>query len=85
MTAGTSVVIIDMPNKVGWNDDQLYLEAHQPLSERSDVSYASLNGIVNTIQSKLPKDHVTLIDWQLVAYLTEDPDGIPHEIGVRLN
>ncbi|EKD72342.1 MAG: ErfK/YbiS/YcfS/YnhG family protein [uncultured bacterium] len=85
VTPGTPVVIIDMPNKVAWNNNWLYLEAHEPLTEHSEADYASLNGIVSNIQGKLPRNHLTLIDWQLVAYLAEDPDGMPHQIGVRLN
>lgn len=81
---GTPVVIIDMPNKIAWNGDRLYLETHDPLVERKEADYATLNGIVSMIQSKLPRHPVILVDWQLVAYLAEDPDGIPHQIGVAL-
>ncbi len=44
VTPGTPVAIIDMPNKVAWQDNKLILEAHPPLEERS--SYANLDGIV---------------------------------------
>ena len=84
VTAGTPVEIIDMPYKVAWNSDQLYLEAHPPLEERSDVETASLGGIVKSIENQMSEDQVTLVNWQLVAYLAEQPDGIPHDIGVKL-
>lgn len=81
---GTPVAIIDMPNKIGWEDNTLFLESHEPLEERQNQQAASLNGVVKSIENSLPKDRVTLINWQLVAYLTEQPDGIPHEIGIKL-
>jgi len=82
--AGIPVVIIDMPNKVAWNGTDLYLEAHPPLEERNTDPSAALNALVDTIESRLPKDQFTLVNWQLVAYLAEQPDGVPHEIGVIL-
>ncbi|MEO8401995.1 MAG: L,D-transpeptidase family protein [Gammaproteobacteria bacterium] len=85
VTPGTQVAIVDMPNKIAWSGDELFLEAHQPLSERSMADYATISGIVKTIESEMPKNQVTLVNWQLVAYLAEDPDGIPHDIGVRVN
>ncbi len=84
VTPGTPVEIIDMPYKVAWNENQLYLEAHRPLEERSDVEAATLAGVVRSIEASLPRDQVVLVNWQLVAYLAEQPDGIPHAIGVRL-
>jgi len=80
MKPGIPVMIVDMPNKVAWEDTTLYLEAHPPLEERSHLS--TLQNLVNTVQSKLPRNHVTLVNWQMVSYLSEEPDGVPHEIGV---
>ncbi len=82
--AGIPVTIIDMPDKVAWNDNALYLEAHEPLSERSDAPYATPAGVMKLVADRLPRGQVTLVDWQMVAYLAESPDGIPHQIGVRL-
>jgi hypothetical protein len=76
-------MIVDMPNKVAWNGNRLYLEAHPPLEEHS--SSAELSGIVSSIEARVPRNHTTLINWQLVAYISEEPDGIPHDIGVMVN
>ena len=84
VTAGTPVIIVDMPNKVAWQDSKLFLDHTRPLEERSAATYALLNGIVETIENALPQHGVTLVNWQLAAYLYEQPDGVPHEIGVRL-
>ncbi len=80
---GTPVLIIDMPNKVAWNGSRLYLESHPALEERAES--AQLSGIVNSIKARLPRNHVTLVNWQLVAYIAEEPDGVPHEIGVMVS
>jgi hypothetical protein len=82
--AGTLVEIIDMPNKTAWSGNSLYLESHPPLEERSHQPYASMNGIVRLIENQMPKNTVTLVNWQLVASIAAEPDGIPHVIGVRL-
>jgi len=82
---GTPVEIIDMPYKVGWDNNDLYLEAHNPLEERSNMESANMSGIVKSIEKNLSSSkHITLVNWQLVAYLAEQPDGIPHRIGIKL-
>jgi L,D-transpeptidase ErfK/SrfK len=85
VSAGTAVAIINMPNKVGWSGDQLYLEAHPALEEHNTAYQSSLDGVVNSIQNTLSSKGVTLVNWQLAAYILEQPDGIPHEIGMRVN
>jgi L,D-transpeptidase ErfK/SrfK len=82
VTAGTPVTILNMPNKIAWNGDQLYLEAHPPLEEHTET--ADIHQLINTLTESLPHHGITLINWQLVAYLTEQPDGIPHEIGIKI-
>ncbi len=74
-----------MPYKVAWNDNKLYLEAHMPLEERSNEETSNMAGIIKSIEKNTPRHQVTLINWQLVAYLAEQPDGIPHDIGVRID
>jgi len=80
---GTPVAIVDMPAKIGWAGNQLLMEAHPPLEERS--LQINVDSVIDQIENTLPKQGVTLINWQLVAYLAEQPDGVPHEIGVRVN
>lgn len=84
VVAGTSVSIIDMPVKVGWEGNRLYLQAYPPLQENSSLPHATLNGVVQLVESNLPTDKSSVfVNWQMVAYLTEQADGIPHEIGFR--
>lgn len=81
---GIHVTIVDMPNKVGWEGSKLYLETHQPLEEHEEEPYVRLGGIVASIQKILPQGHVTMVDWQLVSYLSTSRDGMPHEVGFRV-
>lgn len=82
VTPGTPVEIVDMPNKFAWQGNNLYMESHPPLEERSTVGYATLPGMVQTIQQNMPKNKLVIVNWQVVAYLADHPDGIPHEIGM---
>lgn len=80
---GIPVMIVNSPVKVGWQDNHLYVEAHHPLEEHSGAFDSSLPGIVHTI-SDYSKSDTTLIDWQLVSYIAEKRDGVPHDIGIKL-
>lgn len=74
------VTIINDSVKVGWKGRRLYMEAHDPLEESTHIPDASLPGVVHLI-SQTTQNEPVLIDWQLVSYLSERRDGIPHEIG----
>ena len=80
---GIPVAIINSPVKIGWHQNKLYLEVHQPLAEHGEAYEASLPGMVYLIK-KTVGDQSMLIDWQLVAYLAKARDGLPHEIGVMI-
>jgi L,D-transpeptidase ErfK/SrfK len=82
---GTSVAIINMPNKIGWENDTLYLEAHPPLEEHNQGQQTNLNNMLILVENALPSHGMTLVDWQLAAEILAQPDGVPHEIGVRVN
>jgi len=84
VSAGTPVAIVDMPAKVAWDDDHLLLQAYPPLEELRNLPQAKLDSVVQLVQHNLPQDEHVFVNWQLVAYLTEQPDGIPHEIGFRM-
>jgi L,D-transpeptidase ErfK/SrfK len=82
VTPGTPVVILNMPDKVAWSGGQLFLEAHPPLEEHADS--INIHQLIETVADNLPQHGVTLVNWQLVTYLAEQPDGIPHAVGVRV-
>lgn len=82
---GTPVEIVDMPTKVAWQSGHLYVEAHPPLEERNNAPETTFPGMVQSVQDRLPKNRTVLVNWQMLSYLSENPDGIPHEIGVAVN
>jgi L,D-transpeptidase ErfK/SrfK len=83
ITSGIPVVIANSPIKVGWQDDRLYMEAHAPLEEHSEAVDSTLPGTVAMINN-MTKDQDTLVDWQAVAFMEKERDGLPHEIGIRI-
>lgn len=78
---GVQVTLIDMPNKIAWDKSTLYLESYPPLEEKEQPN---IDSVINEVTKQTPRDHVALIDWQIIPYLTEQADGTPHEIGVEL-
>jgi L,D-transpeptidase ErfK/SrfK len=78
------VIIINNPIKIGWDNEHLFLEAHKPLKEHDSAYDASLPGTVNLINQE-SKNNLTLVDWQSIAFILEERDGIPHEIGLRIH
>lgn len=83
--SGIPIVIINEPTKIGWQNNHLYMEAHQPLSEHSDAFDSTLPGIVHLLtQASHQHGQPTLVDWQYVYYIAESRDGVPHDVGFRL-
>lgn len=80
---GISVVIINSPTKVAWQGKHLYMEAHTPLEESQQSVDGSLASTVRQI-GKASMQHPVLIDWQAVAFIEEERDGMPHEIGMKI-
>lgn len=83
VTKGMSVAIINSPVKVGWQNDRLYIEAHDPLQEHGDNANTTLAGMVHMI-NEATENSPTLIDWQLIAFIAKERDGIPHEVGIKI-
>ena len=77
------VAIVNAPNKVGWQNDKLFMESHQPLEEHSNSIEAKLPGVVSLISTAANNEPV-FVDWQAVSYVSQLPDGLPHEIGMKL-
>ncbi len=79
---GTSVRVIEQPNKLGWHEGNLYLEAHDPLDELGrNVEQAEL---VRRIQARIaggPKPELE-IDWQKLESVLTEARGIPTRISL---
>ncbi|MBV9575324.1 MAG: L,D-transpeptidase family protein, partial [Gammaproteobacteria bacterium] len=84
VSSGIPVAIINSPVKIGWQQDHLYIEAYPALEEHSYAPEASLAGVVSLI-SHTSTDQPVLVDWQAIAYISQERDGIPHEVGVKIS
>lgn len=78
----TPVEIVYLPTKLGWENQKLFVEIHPPLEERGKITF---DQVTDNVSKDLPHGNVTLVDWQALSYLADQPDGIPHEIGFKVN
>lgn len=80
---GVPVVIINEPTKVGWQNNRLFVESHKPLEEHNGAYDATLPGMVHIV-SNATDDSEALVDWQMLYYLAQERDGVPHEVAIKL-
>ncbi len=75
---GTPVQIIHQPTKIGRMDNQLFLEAHVPLSKSSYYSDYSSTG---ELLHKLTKGAKYNVQWKDIERIQNKANGLPHPIG----
>lgn len=75
---GTTVRIIHEPFKVGWHQNRLYLEAHQPLSEARFAGSDSLTRLAKLIEQAIPESH--LVNWTSAKMAAKANNGYPVRI-----
>lgn len=80
---GTPVNIINEPYKIGWQDNQLYMEAHLPLQESQAVSNGDMSDVVSAINTKVGKKPAN-IQWDHAFTLAKQTTGVPEVIGGTL-
>lgn len=73
---GTPVRIVHQPYMAAWQDEMLYLEAHQPLDKWEKQSKQLQKDIRKKLQQLASDNHVT-IDWNRVERILQRADGIP--------
>lgn len=73
---GTKVRIVSQPYLAGWKDGELFLEAHQPLSEEAKRWKGSLKPMEKVLAARTADDS-TLVDWQKAEEVARDARGIP--------
>ncbi len=79
---GTPVKIIYYPNKVGWQGNQLLLEAHTPghYTQQSKAEYINVD---SAIEAAIAEKHEPVaVQWNEVKKVIHKHDGIPSVIGV---
>ncbi len=81
---GIPIQILNSPIKIGWQKNNLYMEAHEPLAENQSDFNATLPGAVHEIVQATNGKPV-LVDWQGVSFIAKAKDGRPHEVGTVLN
>ena len=74
--SGTVVHIIDEPYKIGWQNDQLYLEAHVPLEEKKKFVKRDFSDFLR--QLKRGKQPVNL---KIARAVLRKASGIPRAVG----
>jgi L,D-transpeptidase ErfK/SrfK len=73
---GTPVRIINEPYLAGWRNGQLYLEAHQPLSEDTKRWNGSLKPMEQAVAAKVA-DSPHKVNWEKAGMTAREARGIP--------
>lgn len=81
---GTAVHIINKPVKIGWHNQQLLIEVHQPL--RVDGKYVREDkyNLMEIIQAYAANRNL-IVKWRDVRRMMHRENGIPTVIGVEQN
>lgn len=74
---GTPVRIINQPYKLGWVNNKLYLEAHQPLPEHASPD--DINTIIHELKT-IESSRFVNVDFEKTTELTEERSGIPEVV-----
>ncbi|MDB6096690.1 MAG: hypothetical protein JWM09_968 [Francisellaceae bacterium] len=80
VAVGTKVRIIHEPYKAGWYNNNLYLEAHDPLTESRFKGSDDSNHLVKTIEAKLAKNPNYNINWRRAGEIAKQNIGLPARI-----
>ena len=73
---GTPVLIVHQPYMAAWQDDMLYLEAHNPL-EKWEKQAKKLQKDIRKKLQQLAAEKQATIDWARVETILARADGIP--------
>lgn len=77
---GTSVHIIHFPDKVGWHENKLYIEAHQPLTDDKGLYEKHRVSTQQAIDLAIKGKKVTIDDAKIEAAISQRK-GLPIGIG----
>ena len=72
---GTPVTIVNQPYVAGWRNEQLYLDAHQPLSEEAKRWGKSLKPMEQAIATKVTGPDA--VNWDKARKVAHEARGIP--------
>lgn len=81
---GTPVRIVDEFFKLGWRNNVLYLEVHEPLQETAEPEHVQIQQINNEIEA-ITRDKPIHINWSAVHKAIEEQSGLPVAISTHVN
>ena len=82
VTIGTRVTIMNEPIKLGWHNNDVYIEVHKPLYEDGINPLEDKNMIREKI-NYFSRAHPFMINWISVFQAVKNQQGIPIKIGHR--
>ncbi len=75
---GTTVRIIHEPYKIGWHENHLYLESHQPLTEAGYVNSDSIESLKTAIERAITGSYT--VNWISAQMAAKAQKGYPMRI-----
>ncbi len=82
IAVNSPVMIVDQPIKVGWLDNTLYLEVHEPLENDQGGHNHAMSDEAHQLVNIAIKNRPADIDWRSVDTIVEQQRGYPMQIGV---
>ena len=76
---GTGVHIVNQPYLAGWLNGQLYLEAHEPVTEDAKRWKASHEPMKKAVRKKA-SGRPDAVDWSKATRVTKEARGIPESL-----
>ena len=73
---GTPVHIVNEPVKVGWRNDELFVEVHSNVYTEADPDH---DGLARELE-EATKNRAAVVDWARLDRLIESPTGVPARI-----
>lgn len=77
---GTNVYIVNEPYKAGWLKEDLYIESHVPLEQKSDKEIENTTQVRNVVELAT-KNRQAQVDWDKVVEISSETQGWPQVIG----
>lgn len=81
IAVGSSVMVVDQPVKVGWRDNNLYVEVHEPLQDQQGRHAYDLMAGMHRLVEQATAARPATIDWAAAETAVRDQLGYPIKIG----
>ncbi|HVV68742.1 MAG TPA: L,D-transpeptidase family protein [Gammaproteobacteria bacterium] len=77
---GTPVYMVNQPYKVGWSENQLYIESHAALDESIEQGKSDVDAIKAVISQRVSNKQAQ-VDWDKAVVIAGETQGWPQLIG----